>query len=187
MPPREGDHVVPAHVRHLERGIGGGEQTHRAGDPAEPGDGGPCSSPASAISCMPTQMPRNGRPCARHRSPASSASTMPGIAVQRAPCMRANAPTPGSTMRSALPAPPRDRRSPPPRSAPAATKRVVDRSQIARAIVDERDALSHGRRAFPSSRAPRPTCADRSRPPLRSARANALNAAFHDMVVVAAV
>ena len=53
------------------------------------------SRPRSAISCMPTQMPRNGLPpwitCA------SSASIMPGTAV-RPRLQSAKAPTPGSTI-----------------------------------------------------------------------------------------
>ena len=56
------------------------------------------SRPRSAMSCMPTQMPRNGRPCAITLS--LSASTMPGTA-SRPRRQSANAPTPGSTTRSA--------------------------------------------------------------------------------------
>ena len=56
------------------------------------------SSPRSAMSCMPTQMPRNGRPRLWTRS--LSASIMPSMA-SRPRRQSAKAPTPGSTMRSA--------------------------------------------------------------------------------------
>ena len=56
------------------------------------------SRPRSAINCMPTQMPRNGRPLPR--TVCSSASTMPGTA-SRPRRQSAKAPTPGNTMRSA--------------------------------------------------------------------------------------
>ena len=56
------------------------------------------SRPRSAISCMPTQMPKNGRPLLRTAS--SSASTMPSTA-SRPRRQSAKAPTPGSTTRSA--------------------------------------------------------------------------------------
>ncbi len=59
----------------------------------------PNSRPTLAISCMPTQMPRNGKP--RVITASFSASTMLGRAAR--PAMQsANAPTPGSTMRSAF-------------------------------------------------------------------------------------
>jgi hypothetical protein len=47
-----GLHVVPAHVRDLDRGIGPLDQPHLAADPAQPGVM-PCSSPRLASSCMP--------------------------------------------------------------------------------------------------------------------------------------
>ena len=56
------------------------------------------SRPRSAISCMPTQMPRNGRPF--WRTVSFSASTMPGTASSPRR-QSAKAPTPGSTTRSA--------------------------------------------------------------------------------------
>ena len=56
-----------------------------------------CSSPRSAISCMPTQMPRNGVPAS---VAASIASRRPGTAA-RPRAQSAKAPWPGSTMRSA--------------------------------------------------------------------------------------
>ena len=49
-------------MRHLERLVLGGDHDDLAGDPAEPV--GDAELPAAlAISCIPTQMPRNGRPC----------------------------------------------------------------------------------------------------------------------------
>ena len=59
--------------------------------------------PGVAISCMPTQMPRKGLPLSAITA-SSSASTMPGMRIEAAP-QSAKAPTPGSTMRSALPPP----------------------------------------------------------------------------------
>ena len=56
------------------------------------------SRPRSAISCAPTQMPRNGRRFSR--TLVSSASRMPATASTPA-LQSANAPTPGSTTRSA--------------------------------------------------------------------------------------
>jgi hypothetical protein len=58
----------------------------------------PCSRPTLAISCMPTQMPRKGRPASR--TTRVSASTMPGTSY-RPRRQSAKAPTPGRTMRSA--------------------------------------------------------------------------------------
>ena len=49
------------------------------------------SHPRSAMSCMPTQMPRKGRP--RVRTQSSSASTIPSTAGQAAPAIRKGAPT----------------------------------------------------------------------------------------------
>ena len=49
----------------------------------------PNSTPTLAISCMPTQMPRNGRACFSATS--SSASTMPGNAVEPALAIRERA------------------------------------------------------------------------------------------------
>ena len=58
-----------------------------------------CSWPLLAISCMPTQMPRKGLPS--RRTALSSVSIMPGIAAIPSRQSR-KAPTPGSTIRSAL-------------------------------------------------------------------------------------
>ncbi len=57
-----------------------------------------CSLPRVAISCMPTQMPKNGR--ALTRTASVIASSMPSSA-SRPRRQSAKAPTPGSTMRSA--------------------------------------------------------------------------------------
>ena len=57
-----------------------------------------CSLPRVAISCMPTQMPKNGR--ALERTASVIASSMPSTA-SRPLRQSAKAPTPGSTMRSA--------------------------------------------------------------------------------------
>ena len=104
------------------------------------------SRPRSAISCMPTQMPRNGRPLPRTVS--SSASTMPGTASSPRR-QSAKAPTPGSTTRSARAhlvgiARHHDRLIVP-ALARGALERLGGRVQIARAVIDDRDA--HGRRA----------------------------------------
>ena len=56
------------------------------------------SRPRSAISCAPTQMPRNGR--CLSRTVVSRASRMPGMALTPR-SQSAKAPTPGSTTRSA--------------------------------------------------------------------------------------
>ena len=57
------------------------------------------TSPRSAINCMPTQIPRNGRPLSVTAS--LSASRIPGKRPR--PAMQsAKAPTPGKTIRSAL-------------------------------------------------------------------------------------
>ncbi len=56
------------------------------------------SRPRSAISCMPTQMPKNGRPCTRTRL--VQRFTMP-LSASSPRRQSAKAPTPGSTTRSA--------------------------------------------------------------------------------------
>ena len=94
---------------------------------------------------MPTQMPRNGRPLPRTVS--SSASTMPGTASSPRR-QSAKAPTPGSTTRSARAhhvgiARHHDRLIVP-GLARRALERLGGRVQIARAVVDDRDA--HGSR-----------------------------------------
>ena len=103
------------------------------------------SRPRSAMSCMPTQMPRNGRPLPRTVS--SSASTMPGTA-SRPRRQSAKAPTPGSTTRSARRtvvgiARHHDRLIVP-AFARGALERLGRRMQIARTVIDDRDA--HGRK-----------------------------------------
>ena len=96
---------------------------------------------------MPTQMPRNGVP--RFSTLSSSAAIMPGI--DDTPRMQsANAPTPGSTMRSAdfhlcrvrgdddLVSGRFLRRH--------ARKRLLGGTQIPRAVIDKGDSLNHAGR-----------------------------------------
>ena len=55
---------VPAHVRNLQVGSDGRDPVDLARDPTQPSVTS-YSRPRSAISCMPTQMPKNGRPLRR--------------------------------------------------------------------------------------------------------------------------
>ena len=101
------------------------------------------SRPRLAISCMPTQMPRNGRPLRRTAS--VKRLDHAGHARRGRARQSANAPTPGSTMRSAA----RDRvgiggDDDRPRRAPASraarSKALRGRVQVARAVIDDGDA-----------------------------------------------
>ena len=132
---------VPAHVRDLQARVGRRDAVDLAGDPAEALGVTSYSRPRSAISCMPTQMPRNGRPFSRTAS--SSASTMPGTASSPRR-QSAKAPTPGSTTRSAA----RDRvgiaghddRLVEAGLARGALEGLRRRVQIAGAVIDDGDA-----------------------------------------------
>ena len=99
------------------------------------------SRPRLAMSCMPTQMPRNGRPLPRTAS--VSASTMPGTASSPRR-QSAKAPTPGSTMRSAFATALRvggdDDRLVESGLARGALEGLVGGMEVARAVIDDRDA-----------------------------------------------
>ena len=97
MRPRDIERV-PAHVRDFQVRVPRHDAIDLAGDPAKPSVTS-YSRPRSAKSCMPTQMPKNGRPLCRTAS--SSAPTMPSTA-SRPRRQSAKAPTPGSTTRSAF-------------------------------------------------------------------------------------
>ena len=87
---------VPAHMRYFE-GRGHIQRIHRSGKPAQPLMLAALGAGAHT-SCMPTQMPRNGRPSSTTR--ASSAARSPSIAAR--PCAQSpKAPTPGRTIWSA--------------------------------------------------------------------------------------
>ena len=81
--------LVPAHVRHLALGVAREADDAPGEDargPRTPGD----SSLSSNSSCMPTQMPRNGRPDARPR--AARARPARGRAGSACTCRRRPAP-----------------------------------------------------------------------------------------------
>ena len=102
------------------------------------------SRPRSAMSCMPTQMPRNGRPLARARW--SPPAPRPCRGTASSPRRQsAKAPTPGSTTRSARAhliriARHHDRLIVSALLARRALERLRRRMQIARTIIDNRDA-----------------------------------------------
>ena len=90
---------------------------------------------------MPTQMPKNGRPSSRTLR--VSASTMPGTASSPRR-QSANAPTPGSTMRSAAATSRGSDVTAMVSSRPASRGRALERLgggvQVARAVIDDGDA-----------------------------------------------
>ena len=150
---------VPAHVRDLQRRVRRRDPVDLAGIQPSPSVTS-YSRPRSAMSCMPTQMPRNGRPRARTLS--LSASTMPPTASSPRR-QSAKAPTPGSTTRSArrdlLGIAGHDDRLVQAGLARGALERLGRRMQIARAVIDDGDA----------HRAP-PACGNRPRTSDRALR-----------------
>ena len=107
----------------------------------------PCSTPRVARSCMPTHMPRKGRP--RRSTTSAIASTMPGT-ESRLRRQSAKAPSPGRTMRSACATSSgsdviitTDLRLP--AAAIMRSKAFCGGAEVAGAIVDEGD----GHRPFP--------------------------------------
>ena len=116
----------------------------------------PFSRPRLAMSCMPTQMPRNGTPAPITRS--SSVSRMPVTASNPAR-QSAKAPTPGRTMRSALrtfsgSSVTRDLGIKP-GFARRTLKSLGRRFEIARAVIDDGDAFAHPSLSSSQSRSAR--------------------------------
>ena len=85
---------VPAHVRARSAAFSGSTVP---GHSSRPSVSTPCSMPRAKRICMPTQMPRTGRP------PASRRSMIQSPRASRSPSMQAaNAPTPGTSRPSAF-------------------------------------------------------------------------------------
>ncbi len=101
---------------------------------------------ASASSCMPTQMPRNGAPRRLHRlgHRLDHAGRGPRSALMQA----AKAPTPGSTTRSARAIRSRivgrDDLAAPRKAGGGLLQRLLGRAQVARPVIDQGDALHGG-------------------------------------------
>ena len=179
--------LVPAHVRDLERGSRGSIATTSPAIQPRPSTVSN-SRPRSAISCMPTQMPRNGRPraitasCERLLEPGHRGEPAPAIG-EGADAGQHDAVGVGDRVGLAVTS--TSGRNPASRR--GALERLRRRAQIARAVIDDRN---HHGRLPPSTPLVEGTAAARRgsiSTAWRSARASPLKQEFDDVVVVLAV
>ena len=158
---------VPAHLRQPQRGGPAPSPRSRPRSSRSPGVIA-CSSPRSAMSCMPTQMPRNGVPLGtriQHRLAQARDRGEPARAVgegalaRAARCGRRAATARGSAVTAT-------RGGRPSRSA-ASAQRARGRGEVAAAVVDHRDL--HARRPAGSDPGAGPAAAPARRPRPRPA------------------